>query len=247
MPRAPQLKLFATKDLGSLEHGGDTRKCLRKTRRPFSPDASIHLVLRSERAHGRRSLLHRRNRSRVEALIHGQAARAGIRVYRHANVGNHLHLLVKAPSRRALSCYLRALSGLIARHVLEARKGKPMLLPKVAPRSTIKPRFWDHAPYSRLVHWGREFRALCASLAKNRLEACGFGGAKLRFKPNGEAVIVVGDPGFRPGDELAGTLLAGHNPSHPRDPSHPRAANHASPNTRLPRAIPRSGRSPRPR
>jgi REP element-mobilizing transposase RayT len=180
--------LIPLTQLGATEHGGDTRDGLRKTRRPFSPDSALHLVFKSTRAKGNWSLLHRRNRAQVEKLIYTQASKAHVRVYRLANVGNHIHLLVKAPYRESLAKFLRAVPGLIARHVTQARKGLK-----------LTGRFWERSAYSRLVHWGREFKALTAYLNKNLLKACGFSGARLRFKPSGEAVILIGgDPDFRP-------------------------------------------------
>lgn len=188
--KVKQLGLFASaKDLGETEHGGDLNKGRRKIRRPFSPDAPIHLVLKSHRANGAWSLLHRRNRSRVETLIYAQANHSGVKVYRHANAGNHIHLLIRAYSQEAFRKFMRALPALIARHVTQAKKG------------LAKGRFWDRIPYSRLIHWGREYRLLCAYLAKNQIEACGFSGARLRFTSSGEAVIVVGAPDFRLGDK----------------------------------------------
>ena len=186
--KSQQLPLIPAASLGQTEHGGDLHKGRRKLRRPFSPDAPIHVVLKSHRARGPWSLLHRRNRSRVETLIHEQAKRAGVKIYRHANVGSHIHLLIRAHSPQAFRKFMRVLPALIARHVMQAKKGL-----------TPQGRYWDLIPYSRLIQWGREYRALCAYLAKNRLEACGFGGARLRFTPSGEAVIVVGAPDFRPG------------------------------------------------
>lgn len=43
-------------------------------------------------------------------------------VYRFANVGDHLHLLVKANDRKDLADYLRVLAGRIAVTVSGARK-----------------------------------------------------------------------------------------------------------------------------
>ena len=42
------------------------------------------------------------------------AKRYGVRLYRYANVGNHIHLLIKVPSRMIWQRFLRELSGGIA-------------------------------------------------------------------------------------------------------------------------------------
>jgi hypothetical protein len=104
-----------------------------------------------------------------------------VKVYRFANVGNHLHLLVKAESRASLQQFLKTFGGLAARAVTGARKG------------VKQGRFWERTAYSRLVPSGA-FKTVCAYLGKNRLEAIGFGGARLRTRRNGEAVVVVADP-----------------------------------------------------
>src|SRR5262245_53341334 len=117
---ARQLKLFKP---SRLEHGGDVLKGKRKEMRPFSPKASIHIVLRSSRARGPWSMLHRRNRSRVERTIYGFASANHVRVYRFANVGNHLHLLVRTPSPEGLQRFLKTVGGIIPRLITRARKG----------------------------------------------------------------------------------------------------------------------------
>jgi REP element-mobilizing transposase RayT len=195
--------------LGSREHGGDTRKGLRKTARPFNRDTVVHLVFKSDRAQGKWSFLHRRNRARIEALIYTQARKAGVRVYRHAVVGNHLHILAKATNKPLFTRFLRALPGLIARHVTGVERGKSgertwSIQSSVAPGKTRtgtapRPRFWQKTVYSRWIAWGREYRILKAYLGKNRLEAVGFGGAVLRILPDGQTAVVVGAPEYRPG------------------------------------------------
>jgi len=71
-----------------------------KTARPLDPKRPVHLVLRSSRAKGPWSLLHPKNERRVRRVLDVTAAKYGVRVYRFANVGNHLHLLIMARSRR---------------------------------------------------------------------------------------------------------------------------------------------------
>jgi len=41
----------------------------------------------------------------------------GVRLYQYANVGNHLHLLIKIPGREAWAAFIRELSGRIAQIV----------------------------------------------------------------------------------------------------------------------------------
>jgi REP element-mobilizing transposase RayT len=137
--------------------------------------------MRSSLARGERSMLHRRNRSRIEKLAYTWARAKRVKLYRFANVGNHLHLVLKADRREDLQQFLKVFAGLAARAVMGAKKG------------VRRGKFWDKTAYSKIVPGGA-FRAVCAYLGKNRLEAVGFGGARLRIRADGTAIVVVGDP-----------------------------------------------------
>jgi REP element-mobilizing transposase RayT len=127
-------------------HGGVPSLQKRKTTRPFSPGAPIHLVLSSERAKATWSLLHRKNRAKVNAMIYVYAKRFQVKVYRAENIGNQLHLLIKAQEKKQLADYLRVLAGRVAVVVTGAQK----LVKKIG-------RFWDYLYWSRLVNWGQDF------------------------------------------------------------------------------------------
>jgi REP element-mobilizing transposase RayT len=127
--------------------------------RPMDPRRPLHLVLRSSRARGSWSLsVHER---KVRELTHRLARKFGVKIYRFANSGNHLHLLVKAPTREASQNYLRSLAGMLARAVTGARKGRPV------------GKFWDHLAFSRVVAWGRDFLRTRQYVITNELEAAG--------------------------------------------------------------------------
>lgn len=153
-----QLQLFSGT---SLEYGGSTRKGKRKIQRPFDRKRPVHLVFRSSRAKGSWSFLHRRNKGAIYALLQDLATRYGIKLYKYENVGNHLHLLAKFPSRRELKAFLRVFAQRVMFLVTGACKGSP------------KGQFFDAVAYSRVVSWGREFQALKAYLWKNALESLG--------------------------------------------------------------------------
>src|ERR1035437_3894419 len=89
-----------------LTHGGREAKGKRKTTRPFTPKTSLHIVLKSKRANGAWSMKHRKNQSKITSMVYVYAARFRVHVYRFANVGDHLHLLVKADDRKDLADYL---------------------------------------------------------------------------------------------------------------------------------------------
>ncbi|OFZ21042.1 MAG: hypothetical protein A2X94_06840 [Bdellovibrionales bacterium GWB1_55_8] len=150
-----------------LEHGGGVRQGRRKVARPFSHKHPIYLVLRSSRAQGKWSLLTRENAKLFEHLLADCARRYRIRVYRSVNVGNHLHLLVKADAKGFVSAkrnfqgFLREFSGALAFQIMGARK------------TNAKGRFWDRTLYSRIISWGHEFKRVTEYFTKNFLESKG--------------------------------------------------------------------------
>lgn len=103
-------------------------------------------------------MLRAEHRTRIERLIQRASTGHGVRVYRFSNVGNHLHLLVRARTREGFQNFLRVITAQTAALVTGARKGNP------------RGKFWDALAYSRVVGWGREFKKLQAYLSKNLLE-----------------------------------------------------------------------------
>lgn len=156
--RARQLSFLPRQTTG---HGGSLRLGRRKTARPIDPKQAIHIVLRSSRARGEWSMLHRKHQNHVDSAVKKIAHRHTIKIYRYANVGNHLHLLVKTPTLRAFRGFLRDLAGTIAQVVTGAQKTNPI------------GKFWDHLAYTKIVTWGREFRNLELYFIKNLFEAAG--------------------------------------------------------------------------
>lgn len=83
----------------------------------------------------------------------------GIRIYELANVGNHLHLLIRFGNRIAFQRFLRTLSGLIARRVTGAKKGNPV------------GKFWEKLAFSRIVRFGKDFEGVRDYIELNEMEA----------------------------------------------------------------------------
>jgi REP element-mobilizing transposase RayT len=71
------------------------RKGKRKTERPFHPKLALHITMRSGRARGEWSMLKQGRRLMIQDLAHRTAKKHRMELYRLANVGNHLHLLLK--------------------------------------------------------------------------------------------------------------------------------------------------------
>jgi hypothetical protein len=142
------------------KHGGEIRIGKRKEARPFNPKLAMHLILKSSRARDTWSMLHPRHKGRVYWLVESKAEKHSIRVYQFANVGNHLHLLIRARSHASFKRFLRELSGAIAQTVTGATKSNPQ-------------KFWDGLAFSRLVSWGADFARVQGYVIKNLLEGMG--------------------------------------------------------------------------
>src|SRR5882724_11351435 len=120
-------------------HGGDENRGQRKVERPVSSRRAMHVTLHSKRAVGEWDLL--RHRRAVREALRACGARNGVRVYDFANVGSHLHLLVRARRRDAFQAFLRSFAGIVARGITGARRGRP------------SGRFFDGIAWSRVVSW----------------------------------------------------------------------------------------------
>jgi REP element-mobilizing transposase RayT len=86
----------------------------------------MHLVLRAESARGKQSLLAPANARYLKNLIPSLAGRWGVTVYQVANLGNHVHLLIRARTRTGFQAFLRVLAGKVAQKVTGAQKGRPL-------------------------------------------------------------------------------------------------------------------------
>lgn len=129
--------------------------------RPISEKHSMLLVMRASSARSSRSLRHKKNRKKVDGIVYRQAQKWGIKIYEYANVGNHLHILMRVSTRENYVRFIRAVSGLIARWILRAERGRP----------SGRYSFWDHRPFTRVVLWGKAFAIARSYVKKNENEA----------------------------------------------------------------------------
>jgi REP element-mobilizing transposase RayT len=162
----------------SISHGGEHTLGKRKTMRPIDPKQALHVVLRSSQARGEHSMLRPRHSGKIHDFAHALARRWGVRLYRYANVGNHIHLLIQVPSRAVWQRFSRELAGGIAIIVTGAKKGAAL-----APNSTGRG-FWDHLAFTRIVKFGRDFEGVGRYLIKNLFEAAGVPVARLLGQGN---------------------------------------------------------------
>jgi REP element-mobilizing transposase RayT len=169
-----QLHFPGLEKSGNRSHGGDLNHGKRKTLRPIDPKQALHVVLKSSKAKGEFSFLHPRHCNSIELFVKRTARKWGVRLYRYANVGNHLHLLVQVPTREAWKQFSKELSGGIAQLVTGAQKGSALSrsndpdTPESAKRG-----FWDHLLFTRIVNFGRDFKSIRRYFIKNFFEAAG--------------------------------------------------------------------------
>lgn len=135
----------------------------------------LHVVLRSDLAKGRRSLM--KNSPLVERILKKASRRFRIRIYEKAICGNHIHLAVKGRTRIDLQNFFRVAAGHIAQEILQLyplqkheRGGAPGLQ-KGHPKNRRK--FWSLLLYSRIVSWGRDFIAVKNYVIQNVKESLG--------------------------------------------------------------------------
>jgi REP element-mobilizing transposase RayT len=127
-----------------------------KKKRPFRPNLAMHVVVKASRAQGGQSFF-AHNRA-IGRIVERQATKQFVRLYGVTNAGNHLHLLIQAPSQDHLSYFLRAITGRIAQLI----------------KRPARERFWDARPFSRLVSWGQDFKNVARYLRLNVTGALGF-------------------------------------------------------------------------
>ncbi|MBI4406056.1 MAG: transposase [Deltaproteobacteria bacterium] len=139
---------------------GRTEYKNRKEKRPFSPSQAMHVTLRSQIAKGPLSLCAPGIRSWLRSYIPQLARNLGIRLYHFSINGAHLHFVLQTKEKANLSRFLRVLSGMIARRVLKAEKGRGKGVS-----------FWESRPFSRILHWGRDFKNVLKYVERNVLEA----------------------------------------------------------------------------
>lgn len=158
--------------------------------RPLSSKDAIHLVMRSLWAEKDFSFRVKRNHSMIKRLLSRLAREYGVIVYRFAIMSNHIHLALRVPGRECYKTFIRVLCGQIASHVMRGLSFADFRSQALA--SNLKPtqepqglgqKFWQFRPFSRVLHWGRDYKTCCAYIEQNAQEALGF----VPYKPRKNA------------------------------------------------------------
>lgn len=138
--------------------GGAKLKGNPRTKRPLSSKYAVHTVLRAQKSQMRKAKVH----VAVNTSVTRICKKHGVRLYEYANVGNHLHLLIRLPSVRAWAAFIRELTGRIAQIAGEL-KGQE-----------AAPNFWKHRPFTRIVRgWQKAYRLAKDYVWMNVLEGEG--------------------------------------------------------------------------
>ena len=141
----------------------NTRKG-RSRGRPLSTQNTMHLVIRSSKATGLWSFLHRNNKDKVKAILRKFSEKYGIKILTSANVGNHIHLQIKLSNRMAYKKFIRASTSAIAMAVTGWSRWT---------KTTDGEKFWDQRPFSQIVVSYNYFLKLQDYIQVNKME--GFG------------------------------------------------------------------------
>lgn len=141
----------------STSHGGEKGLGKRKEKRPIRTKSPMHICLKSNVAQGKLSLFF--HRKFIENLFQNLGKKFQVQVIDYANVGNHLHLIMRSQSRDGFKNFLRTFSALTARRVTGARKGRPF------------GKFWSHLAWSRVLTYGRTLEIALGYLQKNKFRA----------------------------------------------------------------------------
>ncbi len=136
--------------------GGALLKGNPKGARPLESKLPIHLTLRATKS----VLRLPKTYSTVNKLIYAVARKHGVKIYKLANVGNHLHLAIKIPKVGRWAAFIRELTGRIGL-ALKSRMGGI--------------RLWKYRPHTRIIRgWRKAFSTVKEYIELNQWEAEGF-------------------------------------------------------------------------
>lgn len=137
--------------------GGALLKGNPKRKRPLESKLPIHLTLRATKS----TLRTPKTQILVAELVYGTAKKYGVTIYQFANVGNHLHVLIKISRVGRWSAFIRELTGRIAQVVSTA--------------VGLSGAFWLYRPHTRIVRgWNRAYKTAKLYVHLNWLQAEGF-------------------------------------------------------------------------
>lgn len=136
--------------------GGEMIKGNARSARPLDSKLPIHLTLRASKS----VLRTPKHFGIVERIISDVARKHGVRIYKRANVGNHLHLAIKIPRIRQWAAFIRELTGRIGLALKSVMNGEKL---------------WAQLPHTRVVRgWQKAFQIVKEYIELNILESEGY-------------------------------------------------------------------------
>lgn len=135
--------------------------------RPVSIKHPMHLVLKSSQAKGEFSFLRPANRRSIELALKKHSQRCGVVVLHVANVGNHLHLMLRFKRRALYKSFIRGFTAAIALSVGKRNRWKKS-------KSKLE-KFWSYRPFTRIIESKRHFLTTRDYIFINELEGQGYG------------------------------------------------------------------------
>jgi REP element-mobilizing transposase RayT len=128
-----------------------------KVKRPVVTKLPMHLTLRAVQS----GLRNPKAYGPIHEIIYKTTKKYGVRIYKYANVGNHIHILIKLMKVDLWAAFIRELAGQIAQY-MKVRFG-------------IEKKFWLYRPHTRIIRgWKKPFRAVKEYIELNIIEAEGF-------------------------------------------------------------------------
>lgn len=131
------------------EHGGVFAIGKRKSRRPLSLNLPHHFTLKAD-TQKTTSLIRQRNF--ISNTLTKFAKRFQVKIHNKSINSNHCHLLISFKSRSSYLAFIRATTA------------------SIALKTKTK---WAQIPYSKIIHWGREFKNVWWYIDRNSHEALG--------------------------------------------------------------------------
>ncbi len=136
--------------------GGALLKGNAKRARPLDLKWPIHLTMRATKS----VLRTPKYFAVVEKLISTVAKKHGVKIFKRANVGNHLHLAIQISHVRRWAAFIRELTGRLGLALKGVMAGEKL---------------WLFRPHTRIVRgWKKAFQTLLEYVKLNQLEAAGF-------------------------------------------------------------------------
>lgn len=137
--------------------GGNLLKGNAKRARPLDSKLPILITLRAVKGGMRLPKCF----GEVNGAVYDTAKKYGFKVFKFANVGNHLHVLVQISKLKLWAAFIRELTGKIGL-IMKMTLG-------------LMEKFWAYRPHTRIIRgWQRAFKIAKDYVELNILEAEGF-------------------------------------------------------------------------